>query len=125
MSMTPLEDDVQIPDDCRKVGDVLSRIGDKWSVIVIMTLGRGPVRFNALKRTVTGISQQMLTRTLKGLERDGLITRTVVPAVPPQVEYALTELGHSLSVPVRALGLWASGHIPHIERARRRFDERG
>ena len=125
MKMTlPETDGVHIPDDCHKVGDVLARIGDKWSVVVIMVLRRSPTRFNALKRAVLGISQQMLTRTLKGLEHDGLVTRTVVPSVPPQVEYALTELGRSLSEPVLALGTWASDHVPHIERARRRFDER-
>jgi DNA-binding HxlR family transcriptional regulator len=123
MKMTTLEG-VQIPNDCRSVSTVLSRVGDKWSVLVIMLLARGPTRFNAIKRAASGISQQMLTRTLRGLERDGLVRRKVFPTVPPQVEYSLTPLGVSLSEPVRALGQWALIHIPHIERAQRRFDER-
>ncbi len=119
----PVPDDVHVPGDCRRVSTVLARVGEKWSVLVIMLLRRGPERFNAIKRATNGIAQQMLTRTLKGLERDGLVTRTVFATVPPQVEYALTPLGHSLSGPVQALGLWALDHIPQIERARERFDE--
>jgi DNA-binding HxlR family transcriptional regulator len=94
-------------EDCRKVSQVLARVGDKWSVLVVMLLRDGPRRFNDIKRTVGGISQQMLTRTLRSLERDGMVTRTMFPTIPPQVEYALTDLGHSLSKPVLALGLWA------------------
>ena len=110
------------PGACRLVGPVLARIGDKWSVLVVMTLGDGPRRFTALKRAIGGISQRMLTFTLRGLERDGLVTRTVFPSVPPRVEYELTELGRSLRAPVMALGNWAFAHIPEIEAARRRFD---
>jgi DNA-binding HxlR family transcriptional regulator len=111
-------------EDCRKVSQVLARVGDKWSVLIIMQLGNGPCRFNAIKRAIGGISQQMLTRSLKGLERDGMVTRTMIPTSPPQVEYELTELGRSLSKPVLALGVWAQAHIPQIDAARQRFDRR-
>lgn len=108
--------------DCRAVSTILARVGDKWSVLVVMTLRAQPQRFNELKRAVDGISQQMLTRTLKGLERDGLVTRTVHPTVPPQVEYRLTELGHSLSEPVQRLGEWALSHLPVIYANREHYD---
>jgi DNA-binding HxlR family transcriptional regulator len=102
----------------------LARIGDKWSVLVVMTLGAGPRRFNDIKRAVGGVSQRMLTLTLRGLERDGLVTRTLFPTIPPRVEYELTELGHSLRAPVEALGVWAHVNRPHIEKARAKFDAR-
>ena len=110
------------PCACRTVTDVLSRVGDKWSVQVVMQLGEGPLRFNALRRAIVGISQRMLTRTLRGLERDGLVSRTVTPTVPPRVDYALTEMGHSLKAPVNELGDWALTHRESISRARIRFD---
>jgi DNA-binding HxlR family transcriptional regulator len=110
--------------DCRGVAAVLSRVGDKWSVLVIMLLGDRPRRFNELKRMVGGISQRMLTLTLRGLERDGLVTRTVFPTVPPRVDYELTDLGRGLSEPVKALGAWAHRHQPDIETARQNFDGR-
>ncbi len=110
--------------DCRAVASVLARVGDKWSVLVIMLLGTGPRRFNELKRMVGGISQRMLTLTLRGLERDGLVTRTVFPTVPPRVDYELTDLGHGLSKPVMSLGEWARHHLPDIEMARQNFDGR-
>jgi DNA-binding HxlR family transcriptional regulator len=110
--------------DDRRVGRVLARVGDKWSVMVIVYIQDGPRRFNEIKRGIEGISQQMLTRTLRGLERDGLVTRTIMPTSPPQVEYALTGLGLSLSKPVLALGQWACEHIDWIDKAQRRFDER-
>ena len=110
--------------DSRRVGRVLSRVGDKWSVMVIVYIQDGPRRFNEIKRGIEGISQQMLTRTLRGLERDGLVTRTIMPTSPPQVEYALTGLGRSLSKPVLALGQWACEHIDRVDKAQRRFDER-
>ena len=97
--------------DCRAVGSVLSRVGDKWSILIVIMLREGPRRFNDLKRSVDGISQQMLTRTLRGLERDGMASRTIYPTIPPQVEYDLTPLGHSLSEPVIALGSWAIAHM--------------
>ena len=110
--------------DCRGVAAVLSRVGDKWSVLVIMLLGDRPRRFNELKRMIGGISQRMLTLTLRGLERDGLVTRTVFPTVPPRVDYELTDLGRGLSEPVKALGAWAHQHQPDIETARQNFDGR-
>jgi DNA-binding HxlR family transcriptional regulator len=106
------------------VQEVLSRVGDKWSVLVVMLLQDGPRRFNELKRMVGGVSQRMLTLTLKGLERDGLVTRTMFPTIPPRVDYELTPLGHSLSQPVKALGQWAQANLTEIERARRAFDQR-
>jgi DNA-binding HxlR family transcriptional regulator len=111
-----------LPADCRAIGDVLARVGDKWSVLVVTKLGDGPVRFNELRRTIGGISQRMLTLTLRGLERDGLVTRTVFPTIPPRVDYALTPLGRDLLEPVSALGDWALRNQAKIARARERFD---
>jgi len=110
--------------DCRGVASVLSRVGDKWSVFVIMNLSDGPKRFNELKRMINGISQRMLTLTLRGLERDGLVTRTIFPTIPPRVDYELTDLGRGLQQPVKALGQWAMDHLVQIETARTRFDKR-
>ena len=110
--------------DCRAVSSVLARVGDKWSVLIVAILGDGPKRFNEIKRMVGGISQRMLTLTLRGLERDGLVTRTVFPTVPPRVDYELTALGRSLWTPVEALGTWARAHQGEIVAARLRFDER-
>ncbi|HXQ17332.1 MAG TPA: helix-turn-helix domain-containing protein [Caulobacteraceae bacterium] len=110
--------------DCRAVNTVLARIGDKWSVLIVGMLGDGPKRFNEIKRMVGGISQRMLTLTLRGLERDGLVTRTVFPTVPPRVDYELTALGRSLWRPVEELGAWARANQAEIEAARRRFDAR-
>ena len=110
--------------DCRGVASILARVGDKWSVFVIMLLGNGPRRFNEIKRMVGGISQRMLTLTLRGLERDGLVARTVFPTIPPRVDYELTDLGRGLWQPVEALGKWASDHQIAIEDARARFDRR-
>lgn len=109
--------------ECRAVSSVLSRIGDKWSVLVVELLAGGPMRFNELRRMIGGISQKMLTTTLRGLERDGLVTRTVFPTIPPRVEYELTELGQELQAPVRALGEWARRNIDRIDAARARFDD--
>lgn len=109
---------------CRAPAAVLARIGDKWSVLVIVLLGNGPRRFNEIKRMVGGISQRMLTLTLRGLERDGLVTRTVYPTIPPRVDYELTDLGRGLWVPVEALGKWAHENQPQIEAAQRAFDAR-
>jgi DNA-binding HxlR family transcriptional regulator len=111
-----------LPGDCRAVGDVLARVGDKWSVLVVTRLGEGPMRFNELRRSIGGISQRMLTLTLRGLERDGLITRTVFPTIPPRVDYDLTPLGRDLLDPVSALGAWAIRNQSKIARARERFD---
>jgi DNA-binding HxlR family transcriptional regulator len=118
--------DIRVSDihstDCRAVSGILSRIGDKWSVLIITRLGEGPRRFNEIKRMIGGISQRMLTLTLRNLERDGLVSRTVTPTVPPRVDYELTDLGRDLLVPVQALGAWAIEHTPCIEAARARFD---
>jgi DNA-binding HxlR family transcriptional regulator len=113
---------LDVPEDCRAVSEVLSRVGDKWTVLVVSTLGDGPKRFNELRRALGSISQRMLTLTLRALERDGLVTRTVFPTVPPRVDYELTKLGRSLLEPVSALGFWARKNRPVIEDARRRFD---
>ncbi len=106
------------------VRDVLDRIGDKWSVLVLALLGEGPMRFMELKRRIGLVSQRMLTRTLRGLERDGLVTRTVFPSVPPRVEYALTELGTSLHGPISALAAWSFDHRQDVADARARYDAR-
>ena len=111
-----------LPADCRAVSDVLARVGDKWSVLVVTRLGGGPVRFNELRRSIGGISQRMLTLTLRGLERDGLITRTIFPTIPPRVEYALTALGRDLLQPVSGLSEWALRNQGKIARAREQFD---
>lgn len=108
--------------DCRAVSAILGRIGDKWSVLIIHRLGAGPKRFNELKRMIGGISQRMLTLTLRNLERDGLVSRTVTPTVPPRVDYALTDLGRDLLIPISALSDWAIRHQPCILTARARFD---
>src|SRR6266571_2052974 len=110
------------PEDCRAVSEVLSRVGDKWTVLVVWTLGGGSKRFNELRKALGSISQRMLTLTLRALERDGLVTRTVSPTIPPRVDYALTKLGHSLLEPVSSLGLWARQNRSAIHDARRRFD---
>lgn len=109
--------------DCLAVREVLSRVGDKWSVLVIGQLGAGPVRFSTLRRTIDGISQRMLTLTLRGLERDGMIIRTVHPTLPPSVEYSLTVLGRTLLGPIRKLAEWAESNREKITEARARFDE--
>ncbi|PYE41710.1 HxlR family transcriptional regulator [Rhizobium sp. PP-F2F-G20b] len=110
--------------DCRLASALLSRIGDKWSMLVVMLLTPGPKRFNALKRALGSISQRMLTLTLRNLERDGLVTRTIYPTIPPKVEYALTELGQSLREPVQTLGNWAFEHQETIDQARLAYDQR-
>ncbi|MEJ2435903.1 MAG: helix-turn-helix domain-containing protein [Pseudolabrys sp.] len=125
---------LHVAEDCRAVSEVLSRVGDKWTVLVVSTLGDGPKRFNELRKALGSISQRMLTLTLRvsqrmltltlrGLERDGLVTRTVFPSVPPKVEYALTKLGRSLLEPVSELGLWARRNRAAIQGARAKFDE--
>jgi len=114
--------DLHVAEDCRAVSEVLARVGDKWTVLVVGTLGDGPKRFNELRRALGSISQRMLTLTLRGLERDGLVTRTVFPTIPPRVDYELTKLGRSLLDPVSALGLWARRNRAAIQAARQRFD---
>jgi DNA-binding HxlR family transcriptional regulator len=116
--------ELSVPQRCMLVSDVLARIGDRWAVMIIMTLGAGPHRFNDLKRAIGGISQRMLTLTLRKLERDGLVGRTVTADIPPHVEYALTALGHSLRGPAEALGSWAMQHQSEVARMREQFDAR-
>lgn len=111
-------------DDACPVRDVLSRIGNKWSVLIVVLLRDGPMRFGELRRSVDGISQRMLTLTLRGLERDGLVSRTVTPTTPPQVHYELTTLGRSLLGPIMSLADWAEKNRPAIQSARERFDRR-
>jgi len=111
-----------VPQKCPAVREVLNRVGDKWSVLVVALLGDGKKRFSELRRTIEGISQRMLTLTLKGLERDGLITRTVFPTIPPRVEYELTRLGRSLLIPISQLGDWAGQNRERIQIARERYD---
>src|SRR6266851_1953537 len=115
---------LEVAEDCRAVSEVLARVGDKWTVLVVSALGEGPKRFNELRRALGSISQRMLTLTLRGLERDGLVTRTAFPTIPPRVDYALTTLGHSLLEPVSRLGKWAHHHQAEIQDARARFDRR-
>ncbi|HWF98937.1 MAG TPA: helix-turn-helix domain-containing protein [Steroidobacteraceae bacterium] len=110
--------------ECPRISQVLARVGEKWSVLIIIMLTDGPHRFSELKRAIGGISQRMLTLSLRGLERDGLVKRTVFPVVPPRVEYELTALGRSLHAPVSALGEWARSHLAEIDGARAEFDRR-
>ena len=113
---------LHVPEDCRAISQVLARVGDKWTVLVVSNLGDGPKRFNELRKALGSISQRMLTLTLRGLERDGLVTRTAYPTIPPRVDYELTKLGRSLLEPVTGLSLWARKHRVAMEDARVRFD---
>jgi len=119
---------VQLPDastpDCRAVNSVLTRVGDKWTMLIVVLLSDGPKRFNEIKRTVGGISQRMLTLTLRSLERDGLVTRTVTPTMPPRVDYELTPLGSTLWGAVEPVCSWASTNVTTILASREAFDER-
>lgn len=107
---------------CRTISSLLQRIGDKWTVLVVQTLGEGPRRFNQLRREIPSVSQRMLTLTLRNLERDGLVSRTVTPSIPPRVDYELTDLGQSLRKPISALAAWALDNVEAIHRAQARFD---
>ncbi|RTQ85823.1 MULTISPECIES: winged helix-turn-helix transcriptional regulator [Stenotrophomonas] len=109
---------------CPAITDTLSRIGDKWTVLIVGTLRDGPMRYSELGRAIGGISQRMLTLTLKGLERDGLVSRTVYPSVPPRVDYELTELGRLLLAPLHALFQWAVAYQPTMLEARERYDNK-
>ena len=111
-------------DTCRPVRLILARVGDKWSVLIVMALCDGPRRFNEVKRAIGTISQRMLTLTLRGMERDGLVKRTVLPTKPPRVDYELTELGHSLREPIEQLGKWAIDNEVEITRAQTDFDRK-
>ena len=110
------------PTACPAVRDVLNRVGDKWSVQIVALLGDGALRFGELRRAIEGISQRMLTLTLRGLERDGLVTRTMFPEIPPRVDYELTRLGKTLLDPIQALAEWAAQHRTSIQDARSKFD---
>jgi DNA-binding HxlR family transcriptional regulator len=107
---------------CRTISTLLARIGDKWTVLVVMTLAAGSKRFNELRREIPIVSQRMLTLTLRNLERDGLVNRTVTPSIPPRVDYELTDLGRSLQEPVLALSQWALDNVEAIHEAQARFD---
>jgi DNA-binding HxlR family transcriptional regulator len=119
-----LEADEETQAECKAMAQLLDRIGDKWTVMVVGVISGGPQRFNTILRTIGGVSHRMLTLTLRGLERDGLVTRTLYPTIPPKVEYELTELGSSLIAPLRALASWGRKNRPAIEDARARFDAR-
>lgn len=113
--------DLELHHDCRPVGEILNQIGGKWTVLIINLLGKGPMRFSAIKRMVGGISQKVLTATLRDLEMDGLVTRTVTPSIPPRVDYELTELGYDLQKPLDLLGQWAVDNRPKVLAARERY----
>lgn len=113
------------PDVCQSVGDVLARIGDKWSILTIAMLSRGTMRFSELKRSLGSISQKVLTSTLRGLERDGYVSRTVTPTIPPRVDYELTELGRDVLTPVKVLATWAIENRGRVEISRTEFDQSG
>ncbi len=108
--------------NCQRINHVLARVGDRWSVLVIISLSEyGTLRFNALKRNL-GISQRMLSLTLKKLERDGLVHRDYHQTIPPKVEYSLTQMGESFREPVAALGVWALNNLTEIDKARDKYD---
>jgi DNA-binding HxlR family transcriptional regulator len=109
---------------CKAEIETLARIGDKWTVLVVAALAKGPIRYNEVRRRVEGISQRMLTLTLKGLEQDGLVTRTMYPTIPPRVDYELTPLGRKLIVPLKALAKWARENRPAMLAARAAFERR-
>jgi DNA-binding HxlR family transcriptional regulator len=111
-----------MPEACRPIHELLSMVGDKWTMQVVRCLGGGTMRFNQLRRTIDGISQKMLTTTLRNLERDGFVTRTIYPTIPPRVDYHLTDLGCELLVPISALAEWVTENRYRIEEARTRFD---
>lgn len=107
-----------VTEDCRAVSELLQRIGDKWSILIVSRLGDGPMRFSELRNVIGGISQKMLTTTLRNLEQDGFVTRTVFPTIPPRVDYELTSFGRELLAPVNALGDWARENLDRIKAAR-------
>lgn len=119
---------VEDREDCKQamvpVTEVLAQIGGKWTVHIIMALGGGPMRFSELLRGIEGISQKMLTATLRDLEKDGFVSRKVTPSIPPRVDYELTEMGVELRGPLKALSRWAHSNRHRVDEARRRFAER-
>ena len=114
---------IKDPEVSATISQMLARVGDKWSMLMIQTLGHGPVRFNELRRRIGDISQKVLSSTLKALERDGLVSRTVVPSVPPQVTYELTDLGRDLLIPVIAIIGWTIDNTDRIVAARHVYDQ--
>ncbi len=112
-----------VPMTCR-AREVLQRVGDKWSVLAIDLLGQGTLRFTEMHRAIDGITARMLTVTLRGLERDGIVTRTIHPVIPPRVEYALTPMGRTLLDTIGQLVSWTDSHLPEIEAARAAYDAR-
>lgn len=122
--MSPRNNQLNQRERCPAVREVLNRVGDKWSVQIVALLGDGAMRFSELRRSIEGISQRMLTLTLRGLERDGLIERTVFPEIPPRVEYELTRLGKTLLEPIQGLAEWAERYRTSIQDARAKFDAR-
>lgn len=125
---TPFKDPAIVKGDpemsatCTAMGDILNRIGDKWSVMVVGQLTHKTMRFNELRHAIGGISQRMLTLTLRNLERDGLVTRTVFPEIPPRVEYQLTDLGRTLTAPLETLWIWAAENQSKVQQARHVYD---
>lgn len=113
---------MHLTEDCRAVSTVLQRVGDKWTVLVVSKLGSGRMRFSELREAVGGISQKMLTSTLRGLERDGFVLREQFPTIPPRVDYELTDLGRELLQPVNALADWARRNGERVAKARELFD---
>jgi DNA-binding HxlR family transcriptional regulator len=120
--MSPTNTKLHRPEACPAVREVLNRVGDKWSVQIIALLGDAAMRFSELRRQIEGISQRMLTLTLRNLERDGLITRTVFAEIPPRVEYELTKLGKTLLEPIQGLAEWAAQYRTSIQDARAAYD---
>jgi DNA-binding HxlR family transcriptional regulator len=112
-------------ENCKALGQILDRIGDKWTIMVVGVLSHGRMRFNALQRAIPGVSHRMLTMTLRGLERDGMVKRTSYPTIPPRVEYELTARGESLQDPLKALASWVRSQQAGIEASQREYDERG
>lgn len=110
--------------DCRRISQMLGHMGDKWTIMTITMLVDQPRRFNELRRLIGGISQQMLTRTLRALEADGIVSRTVHPTVPPQVEYGLTPLGQSLAIPLLGLTAWVLDNMQTIEQQRAAYQDK-
>jgi DNA-binding HxlR family transcriptional regulator len=113
----------QLPADCRRAGDILARLGDKWTILLLMVLGDRRMRFTELHRTITGISQRMLTVMLRNLEHDGILIRTVYPTIPPRVEYEFSDRGRSLKVALAPIGNWVMENQNDIEEAGERLRE--
>jgi len=113
----------QLPADCRRAKDILARVSDKWTILLLMVLGDRRMRFTELHRAIDGISQRMLTVTLRNLEHDGILIRTVYPTIPPRVEYELSDRGRSLKVALAPIGNWVMENENDIEEARERLRE--